>query len=226
MKFKLGVLILMMLTQQAYVFAAANDPIEGAELGSDAIFDDRTLINGYTDKFAHEGKDILLAMIEDDSLGSYKMAAAIRVFKQKYAPDIFQNEKPVLVKLLLRRLNHTDSAFVQVEIMHTLVVLDHYQYFGSMVPALIQKMDHYNLVVSALAYDNLLEILKTSTHTREARIVFNTLRKVFFLSRKRLGNIQQPDQRLKEKLEVLRWAIKVLGTQELKNLPQEVISLL
>ena len=128
--------------------------------------------------------------------------------------------------MLLRRLNKSDSAFVQVEIMHTLLVLDRYQYFDSMVPALILKMDHYNRVVSALAFDNLQEILKHSERNREARIVFNTLRKVFFLSRKRLDGVQKPDQKLQEKLEVLRWSVKVLGTQELKNLPQEVIGLL
>ena len=208
------------------VFAAPSDPIEGAELGNDAIFDDRTLINGYTEKFAEESKEILLAMIADDSLGVYKTAAAIRVFKQKYGSQILKDEKPAIIRLLFKRLNKTDSAFVQVEIMHTLIVLDRYQYFESMVPALIQKMDHYNRVVSALAHDNLQEITKTSTRPREARIVFNTLRKIFFLTRKRLASIQNPEQGLREKLSILRWSIKVLGTQELKNLPQEVISLL
>ncbi len=220
-------LLLGLLTPASGAIAAdQNQDVEGVELGAEAVFDDLALINGYTEKYANEPKETLLAMVADDSLGGYKMAAAIRVFKQKYAEETLKDEKPTVVRTLLRRLNRTDSPFVQIEIMHTLVELDHYQYFNSMVPALIVKMDHYNKVVSALAYDNLQELLKTSTRPREARIVFNTLRKMFFLSRKRLAVIQEPDQQLKEKLEILRWSIHVLGTQELKNLPQEVISLL
>lgn len=207
-------------------FAAGKDTPEGIELGQEAVFDDAALINGYTDKYAEENKDILLAMINDDSLGGYKTTAAVRVLKQKYATEILKDEKSIIIRSLIRRLNHSDSTFVQVEIMHTLVVLDRYQYFASMVPALIQKMSHYNRVVSALAYDNLQEIIKGSGRTREARVVFNTLRKVLFLSRKRLADIREPGQELQQKLTILRWAIKVLGTQELKNLPKEVIGLL
>jgi len=96
------------------VFAAKNDPIEGAELGGDAIFDDKALINGYTDKYAAENKDVLLAMIGDDSLGAYKMAAAIRVFKQKYAAEILKNEKSAVIRMLLRRLNRSDSALCRL----------------------------------------------------------------------------------------------------------------
>ena len=219
-------MLALIITYPVPSIAAPNDPVEGGELGSDAIFDDRALINGYTDKYADESKEILLAMISDDSLGAYKTAASIRVLKQKYAGEILKDEKPVIIKTLLRRLNRSDSAFVQVEIMHTLVVLDRYQYFESMVPALIQKMDHYNRVVNALAYDNLQEIIKGSSRNREARIVFNALRKIIFLSRKRLADVQNPDDKLRQKLSILRWAVKVLGTQELKNLPQEVIGLL
>lgn len=219
-------LILTFLVPPGLAFAANNEEIEGGDLGTEAVFDDRALINGYTEKFAAEPKETLVAMMADESLGGYKVAAAIRVFKQKYAEDTLKDEKPPIIKSLLRRLNRTDSPFVQVEIMHTLVVLDHYQYFESMVPALILKMDHYNKVVSALAYDNLQEVIKTATRTREARVVFNHLRKMFFLSRKRLGAVSEPDQKLKQKLEILRWSIRVLGTQELKNLPQEIISLL
>ena len=208
------------------VFAAENNLVEGGDLGSEAVFDDRALINGYTEKYAGESKDILLAMLNDDSLGAYKIAAAIRVFKQKYAEEVLKDEKPAIIKSLIRRLNRSDSPFVQIEIMHTLVVLDRYQYFESMAPALILKMDHYNKVASALAFDNLQEALKGSTRNREARIVFNTLRKIFFLARKRLSTVKEPDQQLRQKLDILRWSVKVLGTQELKNLPQEVIGLL
>lgn len=202
------------------------ESVEGEDLGGDAVFDDLALINGYTDKFASESKETLLAMIADDSLGNYKCAAAIRVFKQKYGSELFKDEKPAIIRSILRRLNRTDSPFIQVEVMHVLIVLDRYQYFESMVPSLIQKLDHYNQVVSALAYDNLNEITKSSSRPREARVVFNTLRKIFFLSKKRLANVSVPDARLKRKLMILRWSMKVLGSQLLKSLPSEVINLL
>jgi hypothetical protein len=71
-----------------------------------------------------------------------------------------------------------------------------------------------------------LEITKDSLYTREARIVFETLRKTLFLSRNRLQDITTPNEALQNKLDLLRWSIKILGTQELKRLPQEVINLL
>jgi len=80
--------------------------------------------------------------------------------------------------------------------------------------------------VSTMAYDDLLEITKDSLYPREARIVFNTLRKMFFLSRNRLQNITTPDLNLQQKIDLLRWSIRILGTQELKRLPPEVINLL
>ena len=95
-----------------------------------------------------------------------------------------------------------------------------------MVPALIQKMDHYNSVVSQMAYEDLLNITKDDTRTREARIIFETLRKIFFLSRNRLQNITTLNTNLSQKIELLRWSIRILGTQELKRLPSEVINLL
>ena len=208
--------------------AMAQQPkttVEGSEMGN-AIFDDQALLDGYAAKYAEESKDVLLAMAGDDSIGAYKIAAAIRVFREKFAADVLSHEKPLIIKTLMRRLNRTDSAFVQVEIMHTLVVVDRYQYFESMTGALILKMDHYNRVVSANAYNALDAITRDSTRNREARIVFNMLRKVLFLSRKRLENIDEPDERLRQKLDLLRWSIKVLGTQELKRLPSEVIRLL
>ena len=128
--------------------------------------------------------------------------------------------------MLIRRLNRTDSAFVQVEIMHTLCLMDRYKYFKSMVPALIQKLDHYNSVVNELAYYGLNNITSGHDRPREARIVFNALRDILFLSRKRLGNIKDPDERLTQKLKLLRWSIKILGNEELRKLPKEVINLL
>ena len=205
--------------------AFAQQPVEGAEMGN-AIFDDQALLDGYAAKYADESRDVLLAMAGDDSIGAYKIAAAIHVFRAKYADQVLSKEKPLILKILLRRFNRTDSAFVQVEIMHTLVVLDRYQYFEPMAIALIQKMNHYNRVVSANAYRALDGITKGSTRAREARLVFNTVRKTLFLARKRLENIDEPDERLREKLDLLRWSIKVLGTQELKRLSPEVIRLL
>ena len=210
------------------LLAAAQQPqgpVEGTDMGR-AIFDDEAMLDGYAEKYTDEPRDVLLAMIADDSLGAYKITAASRVFRQKYADQVLSREKPLILKTLLRRFNRTDSAFVQVEIMHTLVVLDRYQYFESMTNALILKMNHYNRVVSVNAYNALDEITRGSTRAREARIVFNTLRKTLFLSRKRLENIDEPDERLRQKLALLRWSIKVLGTQELQRLPSEVIRLL
>ena len=222
-------LLLLILLTCSYSLSWAQNttlPVEGADLGLDVVFDDRTLINGYTDKFADEDKDVLLAMIADDSIGPYKCTAAVRVFKQKYGGEVLSAQKGGIIKLLLRRLNRSDSAFVQVEIFHTLIVLDRYQYFQSMITALIQKLDHYNAVVRDLAYDNIEDIIKDDDRTREARVVFNTLRKMFFLSRNRLNNVNSIDEKLRQKISLLRWAIKILGTQELKRLPSEVIRLL
>jgi len=208
------------------LWAQDKDDINQVNLTSGAIFDDKALLAGYTQKYTNEPRDILLAMIADDSLGAYKCTAAARVFKEKYANEVLSREKANILRILIRRLNRSDSPFAQVEIMHTLIVLDRYQYFKSMVPALIQKMDHYNPVVSSMAYEDLLEITKDSLYPREARIVFETLRKIFFLSRNRLQNITTPNKNLRQKLDLLRWAIRILGTQELKRLPSEVINLL
>jgi hypothetical protein len=219
-------LLLLTLVFIKPLWAQDQDDINETDIDSGAIFDDKALLEGYAQKYGDETRDILLAMISDDSLGSYKCTAAVRVFKEKYANGVLSGEKANILKILIRRLNRTDSSFVQVEIMHALVVLDRYQYFDSMVPALIQKMDHYNSVVSTMAYEDLLAITKDSLYPREARIVFKTLRKTFFLSRNRLKNITTPNKNLLQKLDLLRWAIRILGTQELRRLPSEVINLL
>lgn len=191
------------------------------------IFDDNMLLDGYAQKYSTEPKEILMAMIKDDTLSAYKSAAAVRVFKEHFSQEILSPEKGVVEKILIRRLNHTDSTFVQVEIMHTLCLMDRYKYFNSMVPALIQKLDHYNQTVNELAYTSLNNIIVIGhNRPREASLVFNTLRKNLFLSRKRLSSIKEPGPQLKRKLELLRWSIKVLGSQELKRLPREVINLL
>ena len=226
MKILCFLLLFLTLVLVHPLLAQDKDDINQAVIASGTIFDDKALLEGYTQRYEDETRDILLAMIADDSLGAYKCTAAVRVFKEKYANGVLSNEKSNILRILIRRLNRSDSPFIQVEIMHTLVVLDRYQYFESMVPALIQKMDHYNPVVSTMAYENLLGITKNSLYPREARIVFETLRKIFFLSRNRLQNITAPNKKLRQKLDILSWSIRILGTQELKRLPSEVINLL
>lgn len=206
---------------------AQEELVEKIDQFESAIFDDETLLKGYAAKYVEEPKDILLAMVNDDTLDDYKMAAAVRVLREKYGSEIFSREKKIIEKQLLRRLNRTDSPFVQVEIMHTLTLLDRYRYFPSMAPALILKIDHYNSTLGVLSYNALDDIIKKgSNKAREARIIFNTLRKVLFLSRKRLADVTTPDEKLSQKLKLLRWSIKVLGTQELNRLPNEVLNLL
>lgn len=191
------------------------------------IFDDKTLLEGYAKKYREFSEEIVLEMIKDDTLSPYKAAAAIRVFRENFSADIVSREKKIAEKFLLRRFKLTDSAFVEVEIMHVLCAMDRYRYFQTMVPALIQKLNHYNSAVNEIAFNGLNDVTKDSgKRPREARIVFNTLRKMLFLSRKRLANVGVPDERLSMKLKLLRWSIKVLGPQELKKLPKEVISLL
>lgn len=190
------------------------------------IFDDGLLLDGYAQSYSEESKEVLLAMIQDDTLDDYRMASAVRVLKQQYSTQLVLREKNLVEKMLIRRLNRTDSVFVEVEILHTLCVLDRYKYFSSMVPLLLQKMDHYNKTVNVMAFDAISDITKSQGRGREARIIFNALRKNLFLSRKRLRTIKEPDERLKQKLTLIRWAIKILGTEELKRLPPEAIPLL
>lgn len=192
-----------------------------------SIFDDKSLLEGYAHKYNELSSEIILEMIKDDTLSAYRSAAAVRVFKEKFSSEVVSPEKERIEKILIRRLKLTDSPFVQVEIMHTLCRMDRYRYFTSMVPALIQKLDHYNAAVNETAFAALSDLTESAgKRPREARIVFNTLRKVLFLSRRRLAGVTEPDLKLTRKLKLLRWSIKVLGSQELKKLPKEAISLL
>lgn len=200
---------------------------EAADLYEQAIFDDKLLIQGYTEKYYDEPLDILLAMIQDDVLNPLKMTAAIRVFRERYSEKVFNREKKVIERLLLRRYARSDSPFVQIEIMHTMIMMDRYKYFDSFIPHLVRKLDHYNSAVNDTAYDALDNIIKKgSNRSREARVMFNVLRKNLFLSRKRLAEVTEPGPRLSYKLQVLRWSIKILGIQELKRLPEEAVNLL
>ena len=191
------------------------------------IFDDQMLLEGYTKKYNDFSKETLLAMIKDDTLTPYRSAAAVKVFQEKYSGEVVSNEKKGIEKILLRRLHRTNSPFVQVEIMYTLCQMDRYRYFKSMAPALTQKLNHYNTAVNENAFNSLNKLIDSgSNRHQEARIVFNTLRKILFLSRKRLAAVKEPNAQLAMKLKLLRWSIKVLGNQELKKLPKEVINLL
>lgn len=192
-----------------------------------SIFDDKQLLDGYAQKYADLSKDVILEMIMDDTLNPYQTAAAVRVFKEHYSGEVVSREKIRGERILVRRLKLTDSPFVEVEIMHTLCLMDRYHYFESMVPALIQKLNHYNAAVNEIAFNSLNDIIGANNkRAREARIVYNTIRKMLFLSRNRLVNVTEPDEKLARKLKLLRWSIKVLGRQELNRLPVEVINLL
>ena len=196
-------------------------------MDSSNIFEDKVLLEGYTKKFTSLPKYLILEMINDDALMSFKSAAAVRVFNQRFSPEMVSREKGAVERVLIRRLNRSDSPFVQVEIMHGLLLLYRYRYFKSMVPALIQKMGHYNATVNEMAFTNLYAILVSNDDRgREARIVFNTLRKMLFLSRRRLEQLKEANKQLSQQLTILKWSIKILGTEELKKLPKEVIHLL
>ena len=192
-----------------------------------AIFDDNALIEGYTERYQDLSLDVILEMIKDETLSPYQTSAAIKVLSQKYIVDIVSREKINVEKILLRRLNRTDSPYIQVEAMSALCNIDRYRYFAAMVPALIKKLNHYNKTVREITFVNLNDIIKKGNNRpREARIVFNTLRKILFLERRRLAAIKNPDLKLEQKLKLVRCSIKVLGSQELQKLPKEVISLL
>ena len=191
------------------------------------IFDDKALIAGYSLKLADAPKDLLLAMLNDDGLYIYKRTAAVRVFRERFAAQMVSRERSIIERVLLRQLQRTSAVYFQIEIMHTLVIMDRFRYFDTMAPLLIQKMDHYDPYINDLAYSAMENINAAGNQRpREARIEFNTLRKIFFLSRKKLKSADPADPKLRNKLQLLRWSIKVLGTEELKGLPPEVISLM
>ena len=206
---------------------AQEQPLAENTSAADILLDDKLLIDRYTQKYMEESNETIFAMVEDDSLGPYKTTAALRVLKKRIIPEAISKEKKFIERLLLHALNRTDSPFIELEAMDALVLLDRYKYFKSLVPALIRKMDHYNEAVSTLAFESLQKILENNANrSREAKIVFSTLRKVLFLSRNRLQQVKSPSEKLKQKLILLRWSIKVLGTQTLDQLPPEVIRLL
>ena len=213
--------------EEAHQQAAVPAVVTPAAAGTADIFDDKALIGGYTGKLAAASKDLLLAMINDDDLYAYKKAAAIRVFRDKFAGQMVLHERSIVESVLLRQLQRASAVHLQIEIMQTLVIMDRFRYYESMVPILVLKMDHYDPYVNELAFSALEDINANGiTRPREARIVFNTLRKIFFLSRKKLKMVDTTDPKLRNKFQLLRWSIKILGTDELKKLPPEVISLM
>src|SRR6204780_183423 len=108
-------ILFLTLILKGPLWAQDKDDINEGDIASGAIFDDKALLEGYTNKYTDESKDILLAMIADDSLGAYKCTAAVRVFKEKFANDVLSHDKPTIIRTLIRRLNRTDSPFLQVE---------------------------------------------------------------------------------------------------------------
>lgn len=192
-----------------------------------SFFDDTKLLEGFTNHYSEQDQETLLAMIQDETVDDIKVAAAVRAFRKKYALQIFSTEKDSAIHILIRQLNQSESAFIKVEILWALCLMDRYKYFNPYMPQLIQKLDHYNDAINKSAYTAINEIIEQgNNHSREARVVFNTLRKNLFLSRRRLAEITEPDDRLSQKLKILKWSIKVLGSQELKRLPKEVLNLL
>lgn len=216
---RLTVLILSLLTAVAMPSIAQTE-------NQNPIFDDKQMLEGYAKQYADEPKDVLLAMINDDTLSAYRTAAAIRVFNEKFSQTVFAKEKIYFEKALLRRLDRTTSVFVEIEIRYGLCKMDRYKYFESMMIPLLHRLDHYNKIVNEFSYAYIDAIIKSGQNrSREARIVFNTLRKMLFLSHKKIKENTPPDERLKQKIELLRWSIKILGNQELQRLPSEVINL-
>ncbi len=228
-------LILFMLPLASFALADkdASQPLAKEKVSAasgnfdETIFDDKLLIEGYTAKINAAPRDVLLSLINDDSIPAYRKAAAVRVFRDRFAYQMVEKEKTITERFLLRELERAESVYVQIEIMHTLLVMDRYRYFDTMIPTLIQKMDHYEKYAAEIAYASIVHVNDLGNQrAREARIEFNTLRKIFFLTRRKLIDASDSDFRLRNKLELLRWAIKALGTEELKNLPKEVINLM
>ncbi len=193
----------------------------------DNYFDDGFLIQGFSERYLEEDMDTLLAMIQDETIPDIKAAAAVRALREKYALNIFNRDKAAAERALLKTYSRSDSAFLHVEIMQTLVLMDRYKYYATFVPRLLLKLDHYNDAINMAAFNGMNTIIRQGNNrSREARIVFTTLRKMLFLKRNRLANITEPDERLKQKIEILKWSIKILGAQELDRLPKEVLNLL
>ncbi len=209
------------------ILIAPNKIVSAQEKVNSGVYDDAKILAGYIEEYLDESKETILGRINDDATNFYQISAAIHVFKDKFSKTIVGHDKILLEQALLRRISRSNSPFVEVEVLHTLCLLNRYKYFEAMVPALILKLDHYNPTVNEMAENAINNIIANgNNNTREARIIFSTLRKMFFLSRNTLKHTTEPDSRLERKLKILRWSIKVLGAQELKRLPKEILHLL
>jgi len=221
-KNRITALILLSLLCVTTAVTQAQEPPPG-----DILFDDKMLLDGYTQRYADESKDVLLAMIEDDTLSPYQIAAAVKVFRERHVKELFIREKSLAERVLWRTLNRTDSQYVKIEIMHALCLMDRYKYFRMFMPILIDTMDHYSKTVNEFTYNAIDTIIKAQDPKRyEAKIVFNRLRRSFILSKNKIKSIKEVSPRLQKKLDLMRWSLKILGTQELRKLPWEVIDLL
>ncbi|MBU0469223.1 MAG: hypothetical protein KJ736_09235 [Candidatus Omnitrophica bacterium] len=58
-----------------------------------SVFDDRMLLDGYAQKYSALPQEILIEMIKDDTLNSYKIAAAVRVFNNNFSNELVSREK-------------------------------------------------------------------------------------------------------------------------------------
>ncbi|MBI5416008.1 MAG: hypothetical protein HZA29_04250, partial [Candidatus Omnitrophica bacterium] len=115
---RMGLLVFMILSFLAsalvpgvYAQGALGHPGQ-EDISGQAIFDDRQLLDGYAQKYADLPKDVVVEMLKDDTLNSYKTAAAIHVYKEKYSNEAVAREKNQMERILIRRLKLTDSPFV------------------------------------------------------------------------------------------------------------------
>ena len=116
--------ILVFLVVTAFPLGIRSEICAQEELSDHTIFDDNLLLEGYAQRYRQLPKEVILAMIKDDTLDPYKTAAAVRVFRENYGDEVVSREKHSVEKVLIRRLKLTGSPFTEVEIMHTLCRLD------------------------------------------------------------------------------------------------------
>src|SRR5690349_18498191 len=101
------------------VAAEKSTIIQSANVDNSPIFDDAKLLAGYAAQYSEFSKDTILEMIKDETVTGLRIAAAVRVFKEKYSNEIISREKRNIERILLRRMNRADSPFIKVEIMET-----------------------------------------------------------------------------------------------------------
>src|SRR3990167_7788814 len=103
---KYSYLFIFVLLLTASPLLAQEEPVVNAQIsetaapnGSNpqtseyAIFDDKMLLFGYAKKYKDLPKEILLEMIKDDTLNTFKTAAAARALREKFGSGIVSAEK-------------------------------------------------------------------------------------------------------------------------------------